>query len=450
MAKLVIEFSSVEYTTDVSPSRLKRMPRYVKSEWCLRELEEFIDKVEQNQPVDTGNKSRVFKVIKAPIERTQHPAKTQDMTGYEFFREDPSSGRLREFVRGFGANIDPEFWEKLYDLAQDICQLLETVKEQQDGPAPPSVTPSGRTIYLAQTTFEMNDNRDLLRRELEAYGHTVLPDQALPMRGPELETAVRNDLQACDLSIHFVGAEYGVVPEAAEHSIVKLQNDLAVERAAAPGFTHLLWLPPNLDPTDARQQTFIAGLLDGSMLARDSELLQTPIAELKATVHDRLTPREEDAAPDGDAAPAEGEDGPLIIYLICDEQDEEATEPLDNYLYEQGFEVKLPVFDGSEAEVAEAHRERLRRCDAALIYYGGGSEAWLDSKIRELLKAPGYGRDGKIPLTAVYVAGPEDRVKRRFRTREVDDVIKCLDGFAAAALESWVNKLGELRGGHAS
>lgn len=86
-------------------------PRYVKSEWCLRELDEFIDNVEQRQPVDTGNKSRVFKVVKTPIDRDQHPSKTQGMTGYEFFKEDPNSGRMREFVRGFGAHIDPDFWE---------------------------------------------------------------------------------------------------------------------------------------------------------------------------------------------------------------------------------------------------------------------------------------------------------------------------------------------------
>ncbi len=189
--------------------------------------------------------------------------------------------------------------------------------------------------------------------------------------------------------------------------------------------------------------------MDGSGLARDSELLQTPVEELKATVHDRLKPSEEDPTPDDDTDDKDG-DAPLIIYLICDEQDEEATDALVDYLFDEGFEVKLPVFDGSEAEVAEAHRDRLRRCDAALIYHGGGSEAWLDSKIRELLKAPGYGRESKIPLTAVYVAGPEDRVKRRFRTREVDDVIKCFEGFSPDALEPFMSKLGDLKGGSAS
>ncbi len=95
--------------------------------------------------------------------------------------------------------------------------------------------------------------------------------------------------------------EYGLVPEAAEHSIVKLQNDVAVARTLQSGFTHLIWLPPNVEPTDSRQQSFIAGLLDGSALARDSELLQTPIEELKATVHDRLKPREEEGRDQGEA-----------------------------------------------------------------------------------------------------------------------------------------------------
>ncbi len=130
---------------------------------------------------------------------------------------------------------------------------------------------------------------------------------------------------------------------------------------------------------------------------------------------------------------------------MCDKQDDEAIGPLDDYLYGKGFEVKQSVFDGSDAEVAEAHRERLRRCDAALIYYGQGSEAWLDSKINELIKAPGYGRDAKIPATAIYVAGPENSSKQRFRTREVDEVIQCFDGFSPDALEPFMSRLHELQ-----
>ena len=72
--------------------------------------------------------------------------------------------------------------------------------------------------------------------------------------------------------------------------------------------------------------------------------------------------------------------------------------------------------DGTETEVNLAHRRNLQVCDAALIYYGAVSRAWVDTKLLDVLQAPGYGRPEPLRATAVCVAPPEDRQKQRFRT----------------------------------
>ena len=57
-------------------------PRYLKSEWCLRELDTF------NKETDGArieNKSRIFKVVKTPVERNNEPAPLNQLLGYEFF-----------------------------------------------------------------------------------------------------------------------------------------------------------------------------------------------------------------------------------------------------------------------------------------------------------------------------------------------------------------------------
>ena len=48
-------------------------PRYVKSEWCHKELEEFYKASENTGGVRMDNKSRVFKVLKTPVAIDQHP-----------------------------------------------------------------------------------------------------------------------------------------------------------------------------------------------------------------------------------------------------------------------------------------------------------------------------------------------------------------------------------------
>jgi hypothetical protein len=78
----------------------------------------------------------------------------------------------------------------------------------------------------------------------------------------------------------------------------------------------------------------------------------------------------------------------------------------------------LPAFDGDDAEAAALHRDNLLACDAVLVYYGAAPKAWVDIKLRELLKATGYGRGAPIAVQAVYVAPPDDRRKERFQSHQ--------------------------------
>ena len=54
------------------------------------------------------------------------------------------------------------------------------------------------------------------------------------------------------------------------------------------------------------------------------------------------------------------------------------------------------------------HQENLRRCDASIIYYGDATEEWIKTKLQDLLKAPGFGRDKPMEAKAVYFNGKKD------------------------------------------
>ena len=91
-------------------------------------------------------------------------------------------------------------------------------------------------------------------------------------------------------------------------------------------------------------------------------------------------------------------------------------EALEDYLFDQGLEVCLPAFDGDDADAAALHQGNLMSCDAVLVYYGAAPKAWVDIKLRELLKAAGYGRETPISVQGVYIAPPEDHRKRRYKS----------------------------------
>jgi hypothetical protein len=78
----------------------------------------------------------------------------------------------------------------------------------------------------------------------------------------------------------------------------------------------------------------------------------------------------------------------------------------------------LPAFDGNDADAAALHQDNLLTCNAVLVYYGAAPKAWVDIKLRELLKATGYGREAPIAVQAVYIAPPDDRRKERFQSHQ--------------------------------
>src|SRR5215468_1622560 len=47
--------------------------RYLKSEWCTREALEFCQNAMQNGGIGSGSKSRIFKVLKAPLDKDLKP-----------------------------------------------------------------------------------------------------------------------------------------------------------------------------------------------------------------------------------------------------------------------------------------------------------------------------------------------------------------------------------------
>jgi hypothetical protein len=418
-------------------------PSFVKSDWCRKELQEFIRAAEKNSGVFIRNKSRVFKVIKTPIPLEQHPAEIKGLLGYEFFREDPHTHRPHEFVNGFGREVEPEYWTRMGDLAYDIRQLLEMIKAENtaSGPLAPR---SGMTVYLAETTSDLSTERDQIRRDLQSHGHTVLPDQHLPLTGPELEKEVRAMLQGCRLSIHLIGERYGIIPEAAAHSVTELQNTLATTYSQQNAhFSRLVWLPPGLHATDERQQALLTALRNDPALQVGDDLLQTSLEELKTVIHDRLqraeTPR--------DASTPAKSSGPTRIYLLYDQPDQEAVQPLDDYLFDHKCEILRPLFQGDEGAVSEEHQANLRDCDAILLYYGQAEEAWLRGKLRDVRKAPGYGRTSPLLSSAIYMAGPHTPQKERYRTHEVAMVLKNFEQFTPDSLEPFLSAVARKNGG---
>jgi hypothetical protein len=256
-----------------------------------------------------------------------------------------------------------------------------------------------------------------------------------------LEKTIRDYLQRCQLSVHFIGENYGIIPEMeTERSIVRLQEELAVERGDDAQFSRLIWMPPGLIPKDLRQQKFVVYLQNSFNSHNGSELLQVKLEDLKTIIQTKLTekPKPVPVVDNEVSAPR--------IYLICDQLDVDAVEPLQNYLFAQGCEVTLPLLSGNETEIFEDHKDNLLLCDGVLIFQGRASEGWLRMKLREMLKLPGYGRTTQLLGKAVYIGAPETPSKTRLKSLDAT-IIKNYGEFDESTLEPFVAGIRKAKGG---
>ena len=439
-----------DYFSDTLEQRLQRVkaliaivsPRYVKSDWGRRELAAFCKAAEEQGGVRVRDKARIFKVLKTPVDRELHPPELQSLLGYEFFKEDPVTGKMRELDEIFGPDAEKDFWLKLDDLAHDICDVLKLV------PPPPDAVPTRGCVYLAVTTSELKDRREEIKRDLVQHGYTVLPDRPLPFSAGEIETVVREDLARCRLSIHMVGRTYSLVPEGALLSLTELQNELAIERSGKGQLSRLIWIPPGLQVDDDRQRKVLDALRMDPRMDKKADLLETPLEALHTAITEWLKKLE---APARVAVPARTPAGTPQLYLLYDQRDSDVITPWADFLFNE-FEVIHPAFDGTESEIAAYHEDNLRNCQGALIFYGSAGEPWLRGKLRELQKCAAYRDAQTSPPTGVCLIAPRTPVKERFRTHQAM-LIPQWDGIAADALQPFMSQVKspeEPRGGDSS
>jgi hypothetical protein len=416
-------------------------PRYVQSDWCLRELEAFV----KNPPLPNApaHRSRIFKVIKSPLLFNlvkKEPEPLRELIGHSFYEME--GDMPVEFSPDVVPAKDPRYWTVLRRLAWDMSTLLAVVKDpgqQRQTKELPTEGPQ-KFVYLAETTSDVAQERDLVRDELRQRGYGVLPEQKLPSEEVrETELAILKALGKSVLSIHLIGKRYGAAPEDDPRSIISIQEELAAQRCAKDStFTRLLWMPPGLmtpalEVTDERQKTFITNVQN--KIGCGAELLQTSIEDLKTRIIEKLSPPAKAVA----ASPKQNGRSKLKqVYLICENRDRSLIRPIKEYLFKQNIEV-ITWFDGdSAATLMDYHHKNLRECDAALVYFGNGDEPWVRKNLEDLEKAYGYGREDDWTASAVYVGAPQNDQKEDFLTHLVPYVIRNYQSFDPEDLSDFV------------
>jgi hypothetical protein len=431
-------------------------PRYLNSEWCTREAHEFCETAERTGGLVIGNKSRVFKVIKTPVDDEKAdglPAQMKDLLGFEFFAY--KDGAPLELDPDYGPEYSQLYKQKVAVLAQDIAQLLKTSQTEgnesndlEKRSEPPAL--NRPLVYLAECSYDRKRQRELIQGELKRLSYAVLPDRRLPTDESEYVAAVEALLARCALSIHLVGENYSAVPDGPTgKSVGILQNELAVARCKSGGLKRLIWLPQGTTSKNPVQRAVIEALPHDAQALFGADLIAGDIEELRTAVHATLRKIEqpepkqrECGGADADAEPSAGESA-RRIYFICDERDRKASVPVRKLCKQLGLNVALPAFEGDASEVRKANQQNLADCDGVFVFYGAGDAAWKRAIDNELRKMAGYRGGKSRPPIFTYLAEPRTADKQDLIDMEEPGLIDGLDGLSERAMTELLQHMTE-------
>lgn len=418
-------------------------PRYLKSEWCAREINSFYQQAEASHSLVVGNKSRLIKVLKLPIEDEEVlPDFANQLLGYEFFEFEDDRTPL-ELDPAYGDKPRQQFLRKINKLAWDISEQLEAIAAEQDSQPASSedtataVTAEGERpkVFLAECSRDQREARERIAAELACCGYSVLPQQRLPDDEDEHIAAVQDLLADCILSIHLVGSTPGRVPDGErQQSVVVLQNALAASRSREHGLRRVIWLPAGLASSQESHQAFIHAMQEQAELQQGADLVNGDLETLKSAIHAALRPPE--PVPD---TGAKGEEP--RVHIVCDASDRKSLLPLIKLLRSAGLEVTLPVFTGDAGQIRSANQQLLVDCDAVLLYYGAGDEAWKYHQQNDLRKLQGMPRERTLRASFTCLGQPLSDDKEVMQVMADEDTLDLLDGVDAARLAPLLNAL---------
>ena len=425
-------------------------PRYLRSEWCTRELNTFIEHATTNGCLKVNNKHRVFKVMKTPVPaNTQMPEIVQHSIGYPFFQIDQNQ-RIREFDRSIYPESKRNYFMVLDDLAQDIGNLLSELKKDREATEEGSnleLNPERPKVFLAATGPDLRVFYLEMKRELLAQGYEVYPKEDMQGTLDTCKTCVADALEEVDLSIHMFGEFY--------EGISRLQNEVAAERSRSHNLPRMVWIPKNvLDRVnngdinmDPPQLVYLTQWQTTEDWQSGASLHTGAIQKFKTEVLDALQRIEEERLNNVQShpleiGPQEQQAPPRYVYVVCSHEDREEAKSLKRILGEQGAEVRLCRFNTDHTLNEEYHWQAILNYDSVMIYWGAGDEEWLEDTLDAINTYTAEPHPRKAPLRskAVLLAGERDLDKEGFMSSHYH-VIEGWDQVAKANFTPFIKEL---------
>jgi hypothetical protein len=404
---------------------------YIESQWCGKELEHFV----RTHSTDPGKPANVYVVELFPYESlTDVPPTIQSLrkrlihAKFWYQPRDSSAPSLAGYPSALesGPEGRDHYWSVLNELRVALdTRLRELRGERQQAAgtlseepaalhgAPRPSKPSRGTVLLADTTDDLEVQRNAVRIALEPEGVVVLPDgDYVGLTPQEFEAAIAGDLARADLFVQLLSPASGRKLRGFEGPLPQVQFG----RAAQAGVPILQWcerLPTRdemADPAHAR-------------LFETRFLRATHLADFKAAILERVLAererRERAAAP---AEPGQSVSRPQKRLVFVDDCAGEPglSDRLRAIINQHGCAVRSLPSSVPLGNNGVDIKELLRPCRAGITIYADRSK--YATAYNRLVFFLNQVADGSLPMARWGVYLQQGTVASEFGI-ESDEVV---------------------------
>jgi TIR domain len=377
---------------------------YIDSKWCGSELEHFVSEhsLDPAQPLD------VFVVELFPFkEFTNVPDVITQLRrrkiDAKFWYQplESADANLAGFPSAHesGKAGETHYWSVLNALRAALDTRLRTIHLQRRTPGvplprTPAATPASPlatkpklgTVLLADTTDDLEAQRNAVRLALEPEGILVLPEgDYVGLTPAEFEAAIASDLARSDLFVQLLSPTPGRKPKGQDAPLAQLQY----QRASHAKLPILQWcerLPSADEITDPAH----------SELFRTSSIRATYRTNFESTVIEQL--RAQKQAQAQARAAEQTETNPSKKWIFLDDAAGEAalSDRLRSVIREQNFQVRSLPAGTPLGNNGIDIKEMLRPCRAGITVYA--DRAMHTTAFNRLVYFLNQVADGSLPL----------------------------------------------------
>ena len=356
-------------------------PGYIASPWCKKEKDTFLDLIKKH------GGSRIFVVERDIVDQSDRPPEFTDIKGFRFWIKDREGRRPRILGSPKPDPSDIEYYSLVDDLSDELASELRNLKTTE--PAYKTLytnTSFQPTVFLAQVTDDLENERNSVKRYLKQAGINVLPDTWYSQEPNAFRSAAQRDLEDCKLFVQLLSNVAGKKPDDLPQGYVKLQ----IELAQKTNIPIIQWRNPELK-VDSNDSEHSSILVAETVRAEGIEEFKRDICQ-KAFEHPE----------------ANAKFGGAFVFVNLESSDRALAEEVCQELVHSGVDYILPVRSTIPADNRRDLEDNLLNCDGIIIIYGQSNVTWVRRQLLESRKVLAM-RESPLRVFAVYEGPPEEK-----------------------------------------